>query len=648
MLRFTLFISTLILSCFTHADSESTASEVDVKNNKRFSIIHFNDLHSRFQGFAPTIDFSPFATNNDATKGGWSRIATHVKQIKAEREQPVIGLNAGDFSMGSLFHMGIRETGMELQLMKQIGIDITTLGNHEFDLGPDGLARILESAYKAGGIPEIVYSNIVFDPNATGDDSLQQVFEQHQIPPYIVKNINGVTVGFYGMMGNDAVEVSPFAKPLTFKNTVETSKQMVKVLREEHEVDLVVFISHSGIWQDKSISEDEIIAQQVDGIDVIVSGHTSKELKQPLNVNNTIIVHAGAYGKFVGVMDLSFETGNLVLENYHLQAIDDAILGDEQVQKQIDDYAKSTIETLILTPESLEFNQIVAETQFPLLVNHAESNVGALVADSIRWHLTELDPNNPVAFAIESNGLVRDHILVGETGKISVADAFSVMPLGIGQDGSMGYPLVSFYVTAAEIKDALEVTTSVVPLKGDAFYLHVSGLKYQYNPNRIFFDRVTGIQQLMPDGSYQELDYSSNNTKLYRVAANLYNATMMTLVEDFTKGILTIIPKDKNGVALDGLTPAMVDASPEPGMQETKQWVSLIRYLQSFPDTNNNQIADIPESYNNLAQRTIAEPSWHPFKLIGNGAFITWLVSLIILSIISALIWWPIRWLWKG
>lgn len=638
MLRFILFLGTLIASSSSYAQSQSN-------QDHRFSIIHFNDLHSRFQGFAPTIDFSPYRTNNDATKGGWSRIATHVKEIKAQRQHPVIGLNAGDFSMGSLFHMGIRETGMELQLMKQIGIDITTLGNHEFDLGPDGLARILDSAYKAGGIPEIVYSNIVFDPNAPEDDSLEQVFTQRQIPPYIVKQINGVKVGFYGMMGNDAVEVSPFAKPLTFGDTIATSKQMVKVLREQHQVDVVVFISHSGIWQDKTISEDEIVAQQVDGIDVIISGHTSKELTQPLNVNDTLIVHAGAYGKFVGVMDLSFANGKLVLEQYHLQAIDDAILGDAKVQQQIDDYAKNTIETLILAPESLQFNQIVAETQFPLLVNEAESNVGALVADSIRWHLSKLDPDNPVAFAIESNGLVRDNILVGESGKISVADAFSVMPLGIGKDDSMGYPLVSFYVTAAEIKDALEVTTSVVPLKGDEYFLHVSGLKYQYNPNRIFFDRVTAIQQLMPDGSYQELDYSANNTKLYRVAANLYNATMMTLVEDFTKGILTIIPKDKNGVALDGLTPAMVDASPEAGLQETKQWVALIRYLQSFADTNNNGIADVPASYQNLAARTVAQPSWHPYKLIGNGTVITWLVSLIILSIISALVWWPIRWL---
>ena len=631
MLRFTLLLGTLLLPLASFAQADSA-------NTKRFSIIHFNDLHSRFQGFAPTIDFSPYSRNDDATKGGWSRIATHVKQIKAERSQPVIGLNAGDFSMGSLFHMGIRETGMELQLMKQIGIDITTLGNHEFDLGPDGLAQILDSAYKAGGIPEIVYSNIVFDPNAEGDDSLERVFEQRQIPPYIVKDINGVKIGFYGMMGKDATEVSPFAKPLTFKDTIEVSKDMVKVLREQHQVDLVVFISHSGIWQDKSISEDEIAAQQVDGIDVIISGHTSHELAEPLNVNDTLIVHSGAYGKFVGVMDLALTNGKLNLENYHLQAIDDAILGDTKVQKQIDEYAKTTIETLILAPESLEFNQIIAETDFPLLVNHFESNVGALVADSIRWHLTELSPADPVAFAIESNGLVRDNILVGETGKISVADAFSVMPLGIGKDSTMGYPLVSFYVTAAEIKDALEVTTSVVPLKGSDYFLHVSGLKFQYNPNRMLFDKVTGIQQLMPDGSYQELDYSNNNKQLYRVAANFYNATMMTLVESFTKGILTIVPKDKQGQPLAGLSEAIIDASTEQGLQETKQWVALIRYLQNLPDTDNNQIADVPESYKNLAPRTIAQPSWHPYELVKNGATITWVTVLFVFLFILGLL----------
>ena len=612
---------------------------------KKFSIVHVNDLHSRFQGFAPTLDYSPYTVKNDATKGGWSRIATHIKQLKAQRATPVIGLNAGDFSMGSLFHMSIRETGFELQLMKQIGVDITTLGNHEFDLGPDGLAQILDAAYQNDDIPEIVFSNIVFDPNSTKDDSLQKVFEQRAIPKYLVKDINGVKVGFFGMMGNDAVEVSPFAKPLKFEDTIETSKKMVKILKQQYGTDVVVFISHGGIWQDKSISEDEIIATQVNGIDVIVSGHTSKQLDQPLNVNDTLIVHAGAYGKFVGVMDLSFAEGKLSLDNYQLQTINDDIAGDPEVQKLIDDYANDVIEAEVLAPESLAFNQIIAETDFPLNVGEAESNVGALVADSIRWHLTELTPEEPVSFAIESNGLVRDHILVGETGQISVADAFSVMPLGVGKDNSMGYPLVSFYVTAAEIKDALEVTTSVVPLKGDAFFLHVSGLRFKYNPNRILFDRVMEIEQLMPDGNYQALDYSSNNTQLYRVAANLYNATMMTLVEDFTKGILTIIPKDKSGMPLSGLSEAMVDANSEQGLQETKQWIALIRYLQSLPDTDNNQIANIPESYKNLDPRIISEPSWHPFKLIGNGSFITWLITLIIFSIISSLIWWSTRWL---
>jgi len=631
MLRFIILISSLILSFNGFSAS------------KKLSIVHFNDLHSRFQGFAPTLDYSPFSTNDDLTKGGWARIATHVKRLKSERQHPVIGLNAGDFSMGSLFHMGIRETGFELHLMKQIGIDITTLGNHEFDLGPDGLARILHSAYSGGPIPDIVYSNIVFDPVSSEDDSLQQVFEQRQIPPYLVKNINGIKVGFFGMMGKDAEEVSPFAKPLKFKETVQVSKDMVQILRQQHQVELVVFISHGGIWQDKSLSEDEIIAREVDGIDVIISGHTSQKLDKPLNVNDTLIVHAGAYGAYVGILDLSYEEGKLALENYHLQAIDDSIPGDVQIQQQIDNYAQQVIEKTVLAPESLGFNQIIAETNFPLNVSHTESNIGSLVADSIRWFLSQLSPQEPVAFAIESNGLVRDHILVGETGGISVADAFSVMPLGVGKDNTMGYPLVSFYISAAEIKDALEVTTSVVPLKGNEFFLHVSGLKYQYNPNRMLFDRVTGIQQQMPDGSYQPLDFSDDNTRLYRVAANLYNATMMTLVENFTKGILTIIPKNRQGEPLDNLSQALVDFSPEPGMQETKQWLALIRYLQNLPDTDKDRIANIPDSYQQLSPRTVAQPSWSPMALLSNAAPITWITALVLLSLILALCYLPLR-----
>ena len=100
---------------------------------KLLTIIHTNDLHSHLQGFSPESDYNPHDIKTDATLGGWSRIATLINDTKRARKNPVLTLDSGDFLMGSLFHMLAREEAFELRLMKKMGYDVITLGNHEFD-----------------------------------------------------------------------------------------------------------------------------------------------------------------------------------------------------------------------------------------------------------------------------------------------------------------------------------------------------------------------------------------------------------------------------------------------------------------------------------------------------------------------------------
>jgi len=191
----------------------------------------------------------------------------------------------------------------------------------------------------------------------------------------------------------------------------------------------------------------------------------------------------------------------------------------------------------------------------------------------------------------------------------------------------MGYPLVSFYVYASEIKDALEVMTSVAPLKGSNFNINVSGLKFTYNPNRVIFDRVTHIEKGDPLLGYTPLNYSNSNKKLYKVAANIYNTTLLSLVEKFTKGILVITPKDKDGNVIKDLKNARVDSDNSmSGVQEAKQWLGLIRYMQSFPDTDGDGISNIDKRYREVEGRIISAPSWHPRDLLVRAGFMTWMV----------------------
>ena len=150
LLRIAIIIATLFIS------TNLLAAE------KLLTIVHTNDLHSHLQGFSPEIDYRPFDAGADKTLGGWSRIATVIKNTKKGRKNPVLTLDAGDFSMGSLFHVLAREEAFELRLLKMMGYDAVTLGNHEFDLKPDGLARTLMAAKTKGGMPQIVFASAVF------------------------------------------------------------------------------------------------------------------------------------------------------------------------------------------------------------------------------------------------------------------------------------------------------------------------------------------------------------------------------------------------------------------------------------------------------------------------------------------------------
>ena len=287
----------------------------------------------------------------------------------------------------------------------------------------------------------------------------------------------------------------------------------------------------------------------------------------------------------------------------------------------------------VLGPLGLSHDSIIAETDFDLTIGEDESNLGNLIADSMRWYVnryasSDQDPVSRVAAAIESNGLIRDDVRKGKTGRISAADLFAAFPLGIGVDDSMGYPLVSTYLYASEIKKALEILTSVYPLKGDDYFIQVSGLRFTYNPRRVIFDRVTGIWLGDSEGGYRPLDYSSSNKRLYRVTANIYNATFLKLIGDFTFGILTIVPKDRDGRPIDDLKEALVDADPRtPGIQEVKEWQGLLAYVRSFKDLNGNGIPDVPSRYRGKEGRITPEPSFNPVSLLKRGTWVTWAAS---------------------
>jgi 5'-nucleotidase len=616
-----------------------------IAGEKTLTIIHSNDMHSHFLGASPNIDYTPLTGGDDKTIGGWARIATVVKDVKKDRSNPVLVVDAGDFLMGSLFHMLAREQAFELRLMSMMGYDAVTLGNHEFDLKPGGLARILKSALDSGQMPPVISSNAVFNPESGKDDTLEKLFQQGTVRPYLVLEKEGLRIGLFGMLGKDAAEVAPFASPVSFGDPIATAKKMVEILRDSEKVDMVICLSHSGLSQDKKRSEDEILAREVNGIDVIISGHTHTRMDGALKVNDTIIVQAWEYGKQLGVLDVAFNDGQVRLKNYRLVGIDDTIRGDSGIAEQIKAF-EAEIDRQVLAGDDLGFRDIIAETEFDLYLTTDESNLGNLIADAMRWYADryEANPTGPAArntVAVISNGVIRDPIVKGETGQIAVCDAFRAIPLGIGfdDDETMGYPLISLYIYPSELKKTFEVLTSIYPLKGSDYFLQVSGAKFTYNPNRMLFDRITEIWLGDEENGYQLLDYSASNRTLIRIAADIYNATFLKVIGDFTWHVLDIVPKDRNGNPIDDLKTVRLDADKDkPGIQELKEWKAVLEYIKNFPDSDGDGLPNVPEKYHGKLGRNVIDASWNPYKLIKRGTYVTWLaVSALLFGILLAL-----------
>lgn len=602
---------------------------------KSLTIIHTNDIHSHLLGSSPNRDYTPMTTRDDETLGGFARIATVIKSEMEKRENTVLVLDAGDFLMGTLFHMISRDEAVELTLMKKMGYDVTTLGNHEFDLRPSGLARIIESAASKGEIPLIVSSNVVFDEEDDRDDSLEEVFEKGLVLEYTVLERDGMKIGFFGLMGKDADDVAPFASPVKFGDQIEAARRMVEILRETEEVDIVICLSHSGLWEDEEKSEDEILAKEVPGIDIIISGHTHTKLLEPIIINDTIIVQAWCYGKWVGVLDVNVGDDGVSLVDYEIIEINDSIEGDREIQAEIESYI-GVINARVLKEYGLTFDGAVAETDFDLVLKNEEVGLGNLVTDAIRWatNYYDYDPADPmtrVRMTLQSNGVIREDILIGETGLINTSDIFKVVPLGIGVDDTMGYPLVTFYLYASEIKKAMEVTTTIYPMKGSDYFLQISGLKFTYNPYRMLFDRVTEILIEDENGDYVPLDYSSSNEELYKVATNYYNASFIKFVGGYSYNILTMVPKDRDGNPIDDLSTARVDIDKfRPGIQELKDWAIPIEYIMSFEDRDMDGLPEIPDRYKTTEERIVCAPSLNPIKLLKRGTYVTWIAFAVI------------------
>ncbi|HWR57414.1 MAG TPA: bifunctional UDP-sugar hydrolase/5'-nucleotidase, partial [Thermodesulfovibrionales bacterium] len=433
-------------------------------------ILFTHDLHSHFFPY-PVLESDGKVT----TMGGYARLATAIKQERARYGGKTLLLDAGDFAEGTLFHTVLPEKALEFKLMGVLGYDVITFGNHDFDFYPDGLAKMLRTVKARGRpYPEVVASNTEFSKDGAGDAELKKAFHEFPVREYVVVERGGMKIGLFGLMGKDAAEDTPYAKPVIFADPVEASKRIVNILRKNEKVDVIICLSHSGTRPMKSVSEDSILAEKVPDIDVIISGHTHTTLSRPLIIGKTIIVSSGSYGAYLGVLHVSFskEKGAAV-KAYSLVNMTPDVPEDPAVAHQIKSF-KKIVERHYLAHFNYRFDQVLAHAGFDMeqlaymYANPGEKGIGNLITDAFRYVVKKAEGPyyRHVHAAIQGLGTIRSSFVQG---KISVPDAFRVLSMGPGENNLPGNTLIAGYLTGKELKNFLEVHTSIAPYKDAAY-----------------------------------------------------------------------------------------------------------------------------------------------------------------------------------
>lgn len=582
---------TLLLLLFT------AAVFVNGQSGKKITVLHTNDLHSHFQGFAPESAYTPLSTGDDKTVGGFSRIAAIINAERAANPEGTIVVDAGDCMMGTMFHTMELYSGFELRLMKKAGYDVMSLGNHDFDLGPARYARMVNVAASEGPIPELILSNAVTDPTDVSDDPFEELYDSRLLKQYTVLEREGIKIGLFSLIGKDADESAPYAPPVTFTPIVKTARLMVEKLRGQG-CSVIICLSHSGVTLTKEGTwegEDVELARKVKGIDLIVSGHTHTLLEKPVMVDGTPIVQVESAGKYVGEVELEWDGKKAVFSSYKVIPVNDDIAGDPEIQSLITEQEEK-IDFQILKPLGLTCSMPVARASFPLTCEEygdvASSNLGQFVADAIYRYSNCKGSGTDIA--VTAAGIIRDPVLPGIQ---SVADIFRVMSLGSGSDGVPGYPLSQIYVTGRELKNIIEalLMTSASTPSNYCFYSH---LKVTFDPKKRLFNKVIQLELTDNAGSKSIIDTSKKNKRLYSIVSDSYMLDNISLIKKKSFGLLNVVPKDRNGKSIQDMKTAIMDFDKtRNGTQEGKEWLALIYFLNGNRGQDSVSIPVIPVYY---------------------------------------------------
>ncbi len=551
------------------------------------SIVFTHDMHSNLESRSVLLG------GKQAQAGGFARLAAAISQTKATDPDTLV-LDAGDFSMGTLFQTIYSDSAPELRLMGLLGFDAATLGNHEFDYRIQGLTDMLKAAKASGDrLPQLLCANIDWAGTlkdsalSTKAQALKDAMDSIGAKPYAIVEKGGYRIALFGVIGEEAIDDAPMSG-LKFQNYIDAAKSVVSQIKAKENPDIIICLSHSGTSDKPEDSEDVLLAKAVPDIDVIISGHSHTVLQSPMVIGSTTIVSSGANTDYLGHLLVSKNAnGRYAVQSYSLIPLNGSVPEDAGVLAKVSSF-KDRIDSAYLSRFGYKMGEVVASSPHDFTDAakigkvQGEEMLGNLIADSYVYAVSQVD-NQKVDVAVVPAGVIRGSFTKGA---IKTQDIFNVSSLGIGADGIPGYPLVSVYLTGSELWALCEVDASISDIMQDA-RLYMSGISYTFNQHRLFLNRVTEVYLVSSDGTKTPV----NDDKLYRVVGGLYSTQMLGSVKSKSFGLLSIVPKDKNGNPISDFEKQILYK----GNLEYKEWVALADYLHSFGKTNG--VPTIPARY---------------------------------------------------
>lgn len=434
---------------------------------EEITIFHTNDIHGRYAEGNEHIQIGNLAT------------------LKKETPNSIL-VDAGDCLHGlPLVNMDKGKDAMEL--IKCAGYDYIAPGNHDFNYGKDRLFELSKSANSGENTLKFLSANIF--------ENGKKVFDSNDI-----KEIDGIKIGFFGLSTQETKSKTGFknVEGLEFRNPIESATEQVSELKRKG-ADVIVAICHIGT---NSLSKPNSIdiANEVQGIDLIIDGHSHTKFENGKQVGDTLIVSTGQYLENIGEVKLTLDTNDI--EDIKIENKSARLIGKEEalrykldsnISKKVDEIKKQQEEIL---------DKVIGVTKNTLdgsyeNVRTKETNLGNLIGD-ILLDKTKAD------ISLFNGGNIRDTI---EKGNITRRDIVDVFPFS--------NTIVTKELTGTQIKDVLEHGVKLYPEKNSAF-LQVGGISYHFDPKQKEGEKITDI---LKDGEPLDLN------KKYVVATNDYIAS---------------------------------------------------------------------------------------------------------------------------